>query len=58
MLGGGHVIVWVTEATLLQKFKGYVMEGFTINYPIKVVISIIVSAKFTLFLRKRNRKLD
>ena len=58
MLGGGYVIDWVTEATLLQKLKGYVIEGFTNNYLIKIVISIIVSAIFSLFLRKRNSKLD
>lgn len=57
MLGGGYVIDWVPEATFLQKFKGYVIEGFTNNYLIKIVLSIIVSVIFSLFLRKRNSKL-
>ena len=58
ILGIGYVIDWVSEATVLQKFKGYVIEGLTNNYFIKMVISIIVSVIFTLFLQKRNLKLD
>ena len=58
ILGIGYVIDWVPEATVLQKFKGYVIEGLTNNYLIKIVISIIVSVIFTLFLQKRNLKLD
>ena len=58
MLGIGYVIDWVPEATELQKFKGYVIEGLTNNYLIKIVISIIVGAIFSFFLQKRNFKLD
>ena len=58
MLGIGYVIDWVPEATFLQKFKGYVIEGFTNNYLIKIVISIIVGVIFSLFLPKRNVKLN
>lgn len=58
MLGIGYVIDWVPEATELQKFKGYVIEGLTNNYVIKIVISIIVGAIFSFFLQKRNFKLD
>ena len=58
MLGIGYVIDWRPEATELQKFKGYVIEGLTNNYLIKIVISIIVGAIFGFFLQKRNFKLD
>ena len=58
MLGLGYVIDWVPEATELQKFKGYVIEGLTNNYLIKIVISIIVGAIFSFFLQIRNVKLD
>ena len=54
ILGIGYVIDWVPEATLLQKFKGYVIEGLTNNYLIKIVISVIVSVIFSLFLSKRK----
>lgn len=58
MLGIGYVIDWMPEATELQKFKGYVIDGFTNNYLIKIVLSTIVSAIFSLFLQKSNLKLD
>lgn len=57
MLGIGYVIDWMPEATELQKFKGYVMEGLTNNYVIKIVISIIIGAIFSFFLQNRNEKL-
>ena len=55
MLGIGYVIDWMPEATELQKFKGYVIEGLTNNYLIKIVISIIVGAIFSLLLQKCTR---
>jgi len=58
MLGIGYVIDWVPDATFLQKLKGYVVEGLTNNYLIKIIISIIVSAILSLFLQKRSVKLD
>lgn len=54
MLGIGYVIDWVPEAILLQKFKGYVVEGLTSNYLIKIVISVIVGVIFSLFISKRK----
>ena len=36
MLGFGYVIDWHPEATFLQKFNGYVMEGLTNNYLMKI----------------------
>ena len=54
MLGFGYVIDWDSEATVLQKFKGYVIEGLTNNYLLKTVISLVVSAFVSLFLAKRK----
>ena len=53
IVGIGHVIDWVPEATGLQKFKGYVIGGLTDNYLIKIVVSIIVGVIFSLFLQKQ-----
>ena len=58
IVGIGHVIDWIPEATVLQKFKGYVIGGLTNNYLIKIVVSIIGGVLFSLFLQKRNPKLD
>lgn len=54
MFGIGYVIDWVPDATFLQKFKVYVIEGLTNNSLTKIVISIIVGVTFSLFLSKRN----
>ena len=54
MLGFGYVIDWDSEATFLQKFIGYVKEGLTNNYLIKIVISLIVSVLISLFLAKHK----
>ena len=54
MLGFGYVIDWDSEATFLQKFIGYVKEGLTNNYLIKIVISLIVGAIVSLFLLNRK----
>ena len=50
MLGFGYVIDLDSEATVLQKFKGYVIEGLTNNYLMKAGISLIVSAIVSLLL--------
>ena len=54
MLGFGYVIDWDPEATFLQKFIGYVIEGLTNNYLMKTGISLIVSAFLSLFLAKHK----
>ena len=54
MLGFGYVIDWDSEATFLQKFIGYVIEGLTNNYLIKIVISLIVGAIVSLLLSNRK----
>lgn len=54
MLGMGSVIDWVPEVTFLQKFTGSVIEGLTNNYLMKIVISVLVSVIFCLFLPKRK----
>ena len=55
MLGIVYVIDWVPEATFTQKFLGYVWEGLTNNYLMKIVISIIGGATFSLILTKRKQ---
>ena len=54
MLGFGYVIDWDSEATFLQKFIGYVIEGLTNNYLIKIVISLIVGGIISLLLSNRK----
>ena len=53
MLAIGYVIDWVPEATLIQKFKGYVIEGLTNNFKSKIVSSAIASAGFNFVLSRR-----
>lgn len=54
IFGIGHVIDWVQQATFLQKFFGYIKEGLTNHYLIKIVISIIGSVIIGQFLSKRK----
>lgn len=58
MLGIGYVIDWVPEATLLQKLGGYVKEGLSNNYLLKIVISLIVALIISLFLPKRKANIS
>ena len=55
MLGFGYVIDWDLETTFLQKFIGYVKEGLTNNYLIKIVISLIVGAIVSILLSNRKK---
>ncbi len=50
MFGIGVMIDWIPEATFSQKVKGYVVEGFTNNYLIKIVVSIFASVLCSFFL--------
>ena len=54
MLGFGYVIDWDPEATFVQKFNGYVIEGLTNNYLMKIIISLIVGAIVSLLLSNRK----
>ena len=54
MLGFGYVIDWDPEATFLQKFIGYVKEGLTNNYLMKIGVSLIVGAIVSLLLSNRK----
>ena len=56
MFGIGVVIDWIPEATFPQKVKGYVVEGFTNNYLIKIVVSIFASVLFSFFLSAYKAK--
>ncbi|WP_404469510.1 hypothetical protein [Sutcliffiella horikoshii] len=54
IFGVGYVIDWVPEATIFQKVKGYVREGLSTNFLLKLSITIIVGATTSLFRSKRN----
>jgi hypothetical protein len=55
MLRVGYVIDWIPEATILQKFKGLVMDGLSNNYLTKVIVSTIAGIIFNIiFLMKRK----
>lgn len=56
ILGIGYVIDWIQDATLLQKFKGYVVDGLINNFFLKAVIAIIIGLVISLFASK-NRQL-
>jgi hypothetical protein len=49
-LGIGYVIDWVPEATLFQKFKGYVIDGLLNNFLIKTVIAFVVGIVLSLVI--------
>lgn len=55
ILGIGTVIDWVPEATLFQKFKGYVIDGLLNNFLIKTVIACIVGITVILIISKRRQ---
>lgn len=56
ILSIGYVIDWIPEATLHQKFKGYVVDGLINNFFLKAVIAIIIGGVISLFV-SRNRQL-
>ncbi|MFC2950016.1 hypothetical protein [Virgibacillus sediminis] len=55
ILGVGYVIDWVPEATLFQKFKGYVIDGVTDNFLIKIIISCIVGIVVSVAISMRQQ---
>lgn len=56
MLGITVVIDWLPEATMLQKFKGYVVDGLIAKGMMKVMVSGIVGVVlgFLLFLKRKK----
>ena len=48
--GIGYVIDWVPEATLGQKFNGYVMEGLKNQFLLKSLCAVIASIVLSLLL--------
>lgn len=54
MLGIGYLIDWIPEAMLLQKLKGYVIDGFTHNYLFNIVFSAIASGIFYFLFIKTD----
>lgn len=55
ILGIGYVIDWVSEATLFQKFKGYVVDGLLNNFLIKTVIAVTVGIVVSLVTSTRRQ---
>lgn len=54
MLGIGYVIDWIPEASLSQKLKGYVIEGLTNGFHLKIAISAIASLVLIFLLSRRR----
>ena len=54
LFGIGLVIDWVPEATVIQKFNGYVLVGLTDNYLFKCVMAGLISVILNLLLPKRK----
>ena len=50
----GYVIDWVPGATLIQKFKGYVIDGILNNFVIKTIISCIIGIIVSWVVSKRR----
>ncbi|ASI35292.1 hypothetical protein A0126_17110 (plasmid) [Exiguobacterium sp. N4-1P] len=55
LFGIGLVIDWVPEATVVQKFNGYVLVGLTDNYLFKCVMAGLISIVLQLIISKRQR---
>ncbi len=55
LFGIGLVIDWVPEATVAQKFNGYVLVGLTDNYLFKCVMAGLISIVLQLIISKRQR---
>ena len=55
LFGIGLVIDWVPEATVVQKFNGYVLVGLTDNYLFKFVMAGLISIVLQLVMSKRQR---
>ncbi|KNH35635.1 hypothetical protein ACS74_07070 [Exiguobacterium acetylicum] len=50
----GYTIDWIPEATLAQKIKGYVFEGFTRFNVIKLLIAVGVGTLYSLLSSKQR----
>jgi len=51
-----YVIDWVPEATLSQKFNGYVMKGLKNQFLLKSLCAVIASISLSLLLSKRTAR--
>lgn len=54
MLGIGYVIDWIPEASLSQQLRGYVIEGLTNGFQLKIAISAIASLVLITLLSRRR----
>jgi len=54
MLGIGYVIDWIPEASPYQQLRGYVIEGLTNEFQLKIAISAIASLVLISLLSRRR----
>ena len=54
VFGIGYVIDWVPEATLGQKFNGYVIEGLKNQFLLKSLCAVIASIALSLVIPNRT----
>jgi hypothetical protein len=55
MLGIGYIIDWIPEATLLQKFKAYVVGGLAEKFVMKIIVSLIVGVIVSLVVPTKRK---
>ncbi|MCA1029804.1 hypothetical protein LCL95_02005 [Bacillus timonensis] len=56
MLGFGYEIDWVNEATAIQKVTGHIVEGLTLHFTIKLLLSIVLGTiiVYSMYYRKKT----
>lgn len=58
LFGIGYVIDWTPEASLFQKFTGYVAEVFFNNFPIKLILASLVGIVVSFVMARRQRTME
>ncbi|MFS0673688.1 hypothetical protein [Ornithinibacillus sp. 179-J 7C1 HS] len=58
LFGIGYVIDWTPEATLFQKFTGYVAEVFFNNFPIKLILASLVGIIVSFVIARKRRTME
>jgi len=55
IVGIGYEIDWVSEATFLDKLKGYVLDGLITDFFVKSVMSILIGFIISLVISMRRQ---
>ncbi|MDZ5712709.1 hypothetical protein [Jeotgalibacillus haloalkalitolerans] len=58
IFGVGYVIDWVPGATVVQKLRGYVVDGLLSHFYLKAGISIVISIVLSMLLYRRQLKAE